>query len=139
MSTRCNIEIYDVWDDKEYLGARLYHHSDGYPEFMQGKLERFLNKTYEILKEAGFPYWWDSSRVVATMIMLSIEDYTDPLLPFSTDRGNDYEIKTDCKYRPNKGIPVFQPCIENAGDIEYLWKVVLFREEGKYKISHKEI
>jgi len=130
MSTRCNIEIYDR--DCKKPGVILYHHSDGYPEFMDKKLRSFLKAAYEYLKEAGYGYWWDSERVGAVLIALSIEDYKEPLKPFSTDRVSQYkDHKTP--HRPDGGVPVFQPCLELHGDIEYVYKVTL-GEEGKFGI-----
>jgi len=138
MGTRCNIEIYDKWSEDWSCGVILYHHSDGYPDFMKGKLKRFLEKTFEILTEAGYPYWWDSERVAAVMIMLSIEDYENPLLPFSTNRSNSFEPRDP--YRPNEGIPVFQPCLKLHGDIEYIYRIRLDPEKnGKFTISQKKV
>jgi hypothetical protein len=136
MSTRCNIEIYDSPNGR--CGAMLYHHSDGYPEFMQGKLERFLKATYEYLKEAEYPYWWDSERVAAILIVLSIEDYEQPLKPFSTERDNKYQILGKKEYRPDGGVPVFQPCMDRHGDIDYVWKVYL-KDAGEFEIKCENV
>jgi hypothetical protein len=125
MSTRCNVEIYDGFN-RESPGAMLYHHSDGYPSFMAGKLDRFLKAAYEYLTDSGYSYWWDSERVAAVLIALSIEDYTNPLKPFSTDRVNRYDTQNPSKeYRTDGGVPVFQPCLRLHGDIEYVWRVYL--------------
>ena len=51
MSTRCNIQIFDSGDKKP--GAILYHHSDGYPEFMEKKLRNFMVKAFQVLKMPG--------------------------------------------------------------------------------------
>jgi hypothetical protein len=149
MSTRCHVELYDAWykdhtkQEKTFsLGVRLYHHSDGYPSFMRNKLKRYLTAAYEYLKEAGYPYWWDSERVAAVLIALSIEDYEQPLKPFSTDRANSYAQKNGKypeEYRVYGGVPAFQPCLNEHSDIEYVWKVVLQPEEGKFKISHTHV
>lgn len=137
MSTRCNIEIYDDQWDKEKPGAILYHHSDGYPEFMLDKLNTFLKETYELLKEAEYPYWWDSERVASIMILLSVEDYKEALKPFSTDRHNKCDNENmDDAYRPYHGIPVFQPCLTLHSDIDYVYKIHLTKE-GKYYINHE--
>ena len=86
--------------------------------------------------EAGYSYWWDSERVAAVLVALSIEDYTNPLKPFSTDRNNKYGCKArteavegkadyDAEYRPDGGVPVFQPCLRLHSDIEFVWRVYL--------------
>ncbi len=132
MSTRCNIEIYD--QNQTEPGAILYHHSDGYPDFMLKKLNKFLKESYNVLQRAGYAYWWDSERVASVMIMLSIEDYEVPMLPFSTKR-TDYDFNQFSKpYRPEKGIPVFQPCVSLHGDIAYVYKVRLL-SEGQFNIE----
>jgi len=158
MSTRCHVELWDAWYKDApirgmnphgsktiltKLGVRLYHHSDGYPSFMRPKLKKFLPAAYEYLKEAGYSYWWDSERVAAVLIALSIEDYSEPLKPFSTDRDNRYVScvergdSPERPYRTNGGVPVFQPCMEIHGDVEYIWKVTLGPEEGAFKISYR--
>lgn len=131
MSTRCQIEI--CYEDGE-IGCLLYHHSDGYPSFMEKKLKAFLDKAYEYLTEKGYPYWWDPERVGALLILFSVEDYTTPILPYSTNRPDKWSDGVK-DYRVNSGIPIFQPSIQYHGDIEFVWKVVLKRD-GKYEISH---
>jgi len=118
MSTRCNIEFYTQYDEKNkpQKGVILYHHYDGYPRFMGNRLPKMLDRTFELLKGAGYPYWWDDERVTATLIKLD---------------GQDYEEKEEGR----GGIPVFQPCSSLHGDIEYLWRVYLGPKDGKYKIK----
>jgi len=137
-STRCQVAIYDAFDTKK-PGVLLYHHSDGYPDFMLPLLEKFLHKTYEVLKNAGYPYWWDSERVGAVMIWLSSEDYSEPLLPNSTNRLDHYESGKDTPYRPNGGVPVFQPTTIMHDDIEYLYKVYLKEKDGEFEIKVKKV
>jgi hypothetical protein len=137
MSTRCHIEIFDS-NDRVNPGCLLYHHSDGYPTFMKPKLDLFLKASFKYLKQAGYPYWWDSERVGACLIALSIEDYNKPLKPFSTKRESILDIskgKAHKPYRPNGGVPVFQPCLERHGDIEYIWKVFLLEKDGRFAIE----
>src|ERR1039458_10039215 len=135
MSTRCNVEIYDSFNT-ENPGAMLYHHSDGYPDFMMGKLDRFLKATFEYLTEAGYSYWWDSERVASILILLSIEDYKNPLKPFSTDRANKYDIKNPTQeYRIDGGVPVFQPCMKLHRDIEFVWRVYLGDTNGEVTVK----
>lgn len=143
-STRCQIELYTAFEDgtvEKKPEAVLYHHSDGYPDFMKPKLERFLKATYELMKKAGHGYWWDGERVAAVMIMLSAEDYSQPLIPYSTNRPDHYAsgASMDAVYRPNGGIPVFQPACQRHGDIEYLYKVIIGPKDGDYKITYKQV
>ncbi len=111
MATRSNIELYDghpVGAGDFYrwtLGVRLYHHFDGYPEWMGPELERILSEVRSVLTQHGSaPRWWDSERVGALMIRLSADNDVD-----------DYY----------QAVPRFQPCQERHGDINYIWKVYL--------------
>lgn len=132
MSTRCNIEIYDVNGGSKFLTARLYHHSDGYPSFMINKIKNFLN----FIKKEG-KCNWQGEDVAACMVMLSSEDYEFPMMPYSTNKSDRYNIsEPEKKYRPNNGCPCFLPCVKNHGDIDYIYKVEL-HSNGSYKISVK--
>ena len=111
MATRSNIELYDghrVGAGDFYrwtLGVRLYHHFDGYPEWMGPELERILSEVRSVLTQHGSaPRWWDSERVGALMIRLSADN----------DVADYYQ-----------DVPRFQPCQERHGDINYIWKVYL--------------
>jgi len=122
MSTGCQIEIWDRWNyGAPSKGTLLYHHNDGYPEFMYPKLKKFLNASYEYLKEAGYSHWWDSERVAAVMIALSIEDYYEPLMPIKLP------------HKPK--VPVFQPSLEQHENVEYLWRVYLGPKDGEFYIE----
>lgn len=139
-STRAQIELYTTYeygDVSRKPEVTLYHHSDGNPEFMQPKLERFLKTAYAYMKARGYGYWWDAERVGAVMIMLSAEDYKEPHLPYSTKRDDRYDSKKgfDSPYRPDSGIPVFQPACQLHGDLDYIYKVVLSKTEGDYTIK----
>lgn len=112
MSTRCNIYLHDF--DDVNPSVILYHHTDGYPDFMFHKLTRFVDNINTRLKDLNRYYWWDAERVGAMMIQLSAGDYTNPEI------GND--------------VPQFQPCIKKHGDIDYLYHIYLL-DDNKYKIT----
>lgn len=143
MSTRCTVRLYDQRKEAEYGPTMLYHHSDGYPDFMLPMLHEYMGAVYEHLKEAGYPYWWDQERVAAVMVLLSVEDYSVPMKPYSTKKlpGSYFyasDNKTSSKdYRPDGGVPVFHPCGALHGDLEYLYDIVL-GAEGKYEIYWRE-
>jgi hypothetical protein len=133
------VEIYDNYDEQDKPGAMLYHHSDGYPDFMGQKLTDFLDGTYERLEKAGYPYWWDSERVAAMLVLLSAEDYDEAKDPGSKGTpffGRRFKSFDDYKKeRPNYGVPVFQPAMVTHGDVEYIWKVHLHNKNGKFDIK----
>ena len=118
MSTRANVEFYTYYEDakstgkKPYKGALLYHHSDGYPEWMGGRLIKALEDAKNQLAQAGHSYWWDSERVSAIIVA---------------------QDANSSEYR--KGVPAFQPCSELHGDIEYLWRIYLGPTDGAYEIK----
>jgi hypothetical protein len=139
MSTRCNIEIYD-YDLPDTCNAMLYHHSDGYPEFMRPKLERFLKAAYKKIKDTGHAYWWDAERVAAAMILLSVEDYEEPMEPGRKSDPDPFPVApiplgpaAAQRGRPDNGIPAFLPCVRRHGDIAFIWKVYL-KKDGAFEI-----
>ena len=148
MSTRCSIEIIDTWTDedgktRENDPVLLYHHSDGYPSFMGPYLERMLKEAYQYLKDAGYSYWWDSERVSATMIVLSMMAYGIPERPKYTKIAADLKRVANAprgeyvspKYF-NGGVPYFQPCGGHHGDIEYIWRITLDgANNGEFEID----
>jgi len=139
MSTRCQVQLIDIWGEEEKkhqsVGAMLYHHMDGYPEFMGPYLEKMLKAIYEFLEKAGYPYWWDSERVAACMVLFSAMDYDKPVLPEKRKIEEDQINKQFGKRKYfNSGVPYFQPSQELHSDIEYLWKIILL-EKGEFEIK----
>lgn len=135
ISTRCQVDFYDCYRDlvtnrrRESLGARLYHHSDGNPDFMLGKLDRFLDAARDFIYTRQ-RHNWCAEMVATLMVMFSIEDYDKPLLPYSTNKPDEVTGHlrwSDC--RPAAGIPVFKVAHGMHGDIAYLYKVSL--SEGR--------
>lgn len=132
MSTRCQIEIMDgKFEDHKGMGVLLYHHSDGYPSFQLEKLQRFLDRVKTFLDEAEYPYWWDSERVAAVMVLLSAQSYDNPILLSQkkleaalTGGVPSYARDPDLKF-PDGGVPVYQPCRMWHGDICYIYVVEL--------------
>ena len=115
MSTRCHVEI---CDGSAGDGVLLYHHSDGYPSFQRPKLHRYLEGAFARLTAAGYPYWWDSERVAALLVMLSAGNYEKPAEPEAN------------------GVPVYQPAHSVHGDIEWFYSVLLDpAAQGKYTIE----
>ena len=112
MSTRAHIEIIDRHDrtDKrcDSLVVRLYHHFDGYPQWMGPELERLITEAKRILKNL---YWWDSERVGALMVALSANE---------AGYGS---------------VPTFQPTCAWHADIDYLWRVYLGPDPWEYSIE----
>lgn len=140
MSTRAHIALYDQYD-KEVPGALLYHHSDGYPEFMEPYLERMLEAVSKFLERAGYSYWWDSERVAAVMVLLSSTCYEEPSFPDEKRIASDPEQRYKggvVEFDFNGGVPYCQPCTRMHGDVEFLWKVKLL-PEGKFEIEYEEV
>ncbi len=110
MSTRCNIELYNENDYSP--GAMLYHHDNGFPEWMGPELERSLKAAYGVLCIGYQSYWWDAERVAALIIAESAKI---------------------------NGVPKFQPCMRRHGDIAYLWEIHLAQDPAKYEITARHL
>jgi hypothetical protein len=144
MSTRCTIEVVDTYKNKEGKLVEskhpvlLYHHSDGYPSFMGPYLEEMLTEAYKYLQDAGYPYWWDSERVSAVIVVLSMMEYETPTRPEYSKIAKETAKRKEKQFGSTKyhdgGVPYFQPCGDFHGDIEYIWRVVLL-DEGKFEIK----
>lgn len=121
MSTRATIELYNrrrtSTDEMIHeLGASLYHHHDGDPVHLGPKLEQSIEQAKKALQDAGKTYWWDSERIGALIISQSV------------DERSDYGA-----------VPFFQPCCSKHKDINYLWRVYLGPEFGRYEIEYTEV
>lgn len=122
MSTRANIEFWTYYQNPKNGGYHkpvkdglLYHHGDGYPEWMGPRLIKALEDAKKALIKAGYPYWWDAERVSAVIV------------------SQDARLPQNVEY--HGGIPSFQPCLKLHGDIEYLWRVYLGPKDGQYRIE----
>lgn len=139
MSTRCCIEIYDGdYNHKEHgKPVTLYHHSDGYPSFQLPKLATFLLETHKRLDKLGYPYWWDTCRVSAMLVLLSAKGYEKPECLGESDFKAATQRNSRAALRSRKlsvsqicmlpyGYPQYQPTSGLHGDIEYIYRVSLF-------------
>lgn len=131
MSTRSMTEFHFDWDKRTEPGALLYHHSDGYPDFMLPKVIKFLRATAKALKDCGYPYWWDPERVAAFFVLFSANGYSEPTLLTPAKVKVMIQVKTAKGYSDKvMGYPQFQPATDYHCDIEYLYRV-FFEEESK--------
>lgn len=117
MSTRCVVEIVDTDGD---FPVRLYHHQNGYPSFMLLKIEKFVVGSYEYLGGIGIPEWSnDPSQVAAMWVVLSMQDYENPIVPCV------HTLLQDKNKRLDEKSPRFRPIIDIPVDIEFLYKIFL--------------
>lgn len=101
MSTRANIHF----TDGERLSANIYRHSDGYPSGLGADLHRFLDEAAK-LNDNRFS---DAEYLAAKYLVWQASEY---------NHGSN----------PLDFLSV-SPCIEDHGDIEYLYKVVCENRE----------
>lgn len=115
MSTRAHIELIDRYDrtDKlcEGLVLRLYHHCNGYPQWMGPELERKLAEARLVLEKLNKRFWWDGERVGALMVAHSANEGA---------------------YSP---MPSFRPTFTWYTGIDYLWRVYLGPDPWEYSIE----
>jgi hypothetical protein len=139
MATRCCVRIHDpnVRDDND-CPVLLYHHHDGNEQFMLPKIEKFLNAAHYHLVKQGYEYAWNSPMVSALFVLLSVEDHSEPIMPFSTDRPDYYHIPHhDC--RANAGFPEFLPCGTLYDSLEFIYDIWLLPVSGAFRIGHNSI
>ena len=110
MSTRCNIHFVGHGG---HLTSNIYRHSDGYPEGVLPDLEKFFTELAAATRDTRFnsPEQLAARYMVWQAIQLAV-DYD-----FSGK-----EMKTTPKASPLDFLGV-SPCLEDHGDIEYLYKV----------------
>jgi hypothetical protein len=139
MGTRCQVQLHDT-DEKDSFGAMLYHHMDGYPDFMGPYLVKMLEAVREFIDRTGFA-WWDSERVAAVMVLLSSTHYDEPGFPDESRIAPDRKTMLMAevgKYDFDGGVPHFQPSQTIHGDIEYMWHVYL-SAEGAFRITYDDL
>lgn len=98
MSTRCNIIVKDRWNNRVYL----YHHHDGYPEFVGACLAEMLAgmQPWQI-KQHPFSI---ANKLVKNGIQYQTTDW----------RTHEPKVVTDDEYEITSGV---------HGDIEYLYVI----------------
>ena len=118
MSTRAVVNFYDggPGKSKKYLKAKVYRHSDGYPEGLGKDLKEFLNLVKETVPDNRFN---DASYLAAKWVVhdarqMSQDPVTHPLDFLSV------------------GI-----MMEDPGDIEFIYDVVCTGDEMP-KITHRK-
>lgn len=157
MSTRCHVEFMRPVYKKDEKGryvidetkpatveVRLYHHSDGYPEFQLVKVVKFLEHCSKLVTTTPC-YWWDNERVAAMFCGWSMGSYEEPNLKLDESNFFKYEWEKVRKEGKKKsevekngtgwGVPKYQPCSTAArhGDVEFVYQILLtdVDEQGK--------
>lgn len=109
MSTRANIHF--VYGDSDRIDANIYRHSDGYPSGLGVDLHRFLDEVGK-LNDTRFG---DPEYLAAKFLVWQAKEYA--------------ELNNRSPYRQETTGPAYlnflsvAPCIEDHGDIEYIYKV----------------
>jgi hypothetical protein len=117
MSTIATIELYDgVAEDAQNVvwtkSVDLYHHWDGYPEWMGPYLERELKRVRKLLEINRNLYWWNGLCVGALLIHGSVDGH-----------GAYQEV------------PRMQPCLGTQVGTDYLWRIFLSPTFGEFEID----
>lgn len=119
MSTRAVVNFYDTWDNKKFLTAKVYRHSDGYPEGLGADLNEFLKIIKEHLTDTRFD---DASYLAAKWVV------------FDSQRGRVVRNKVSMLNFLGVGLLMKDP-----GDIEYSYDVVCSSRGGVPKITHRKV
>ncbi len=108
MSTRSNIQFYQG----STLEANIYRHSDGYPEVGGADIARFLDRMASFNNTRFEDAEYLAARFVVFLAQMSAYKYEN--------RGDGYR-----RYPAEDPLDFISVgvCIENHGDIEYLYKV----------------
>lgn len=102
MSTRASIHF--CYHNEKKPVAIIYRHSDGYPEGLGADLERFINYLKKNVKDNRFsdPSYLAAKWVVWDALQMDSKGKATATLDFL-------------------GVGI---CMEDAGDIEYIYKVI---------------
>ena len=140
MSTRAMVEFYDGTPSNSFGPyVLLYHHSDGYPEFLYSDIDRRLNHAKKYVTESPC-FWWDATRVDGMFVAWSVGKYSEPDL--NPDNATFYAFEAQmAKEKGRKpvrngkgyGVPAYLPYLSYAGDIEYLYRVYIWGV-GNYEV-----
>jgi len=120
-------------EDKEPY-VLLYHHADMYPSFAIPDITRRLKHAMQYVSDPPCA-WWDPERVAGMFVAWSLGDYEKP----SLDPGEAYRVQFEIERAAKEGrepklngtgygVPVYQPALHYFGDIEFLYRVYLYRE-----------
>lgn len=139
MSTRCCVRLHDPEpQDQTDNPILLYHHRDGGERFMMPKIKRFLEASHAHLVTHGYEYAWNAPMVAALMIMFSVEDHADPIMPYSTDRPDNSDVPFDV-CRANGGLPELLPVAAVPDGVEHVYDVWLSPISGGFRIDHSGV
>jgi len=128
MSTRAVVNFYNDYNTKPRLVAKVYRHSDGYPDGLGEDLKKFL-KDVGKLSDTRFG---DASYLAAKWVVWDAEQHAVlyNLDMTKTPKANRLDFL---------GVGI---CMTDPGDIEYSYDVVCdssFGKESVPKITHKKV
>ncbi len=132
MSTRAVVNFYDTYNGKPHLRAKVYRHSDGYPEGLGKDLKEFLALLKKTVKDTRFG---DASYLAAKWV---VHDSERGNYRYET-RGDKYERVQNESRLDFLGVGII---MEDPGDIDYSYDVICDSSINKNvmpKIKHKEV
>lgn len=131
MSTRCMVRVTSSGLPWEEIPQYLYHHCDGYPEYILPLLERAFNAGMELIKGRyarfnGTPDFWEMGRAgkVAGLICA-----TDPLQFEPFPESNLRASKADAPYQSDLEY-VYAVHIVNKNDHEIRWFITVYEPKN---------
>jgi len=110
MSTRAIVEVVDSTNEK----WKIYVHGDGYPEWLEVRLETFIKKAKESDPKVTGNYQTCYGNIFGTNVALEPSRFATGLIAYLFNEGNSSVYLT---HR--------DPLKEKDTDIEYLYQVFL--------------
>lgn len=124
MSTRATINFGYEGDSKKHVVAKIYHHSDGYPDGQHGilaKLQRFFTAVEEQTTDTRFD---DPSYLAAKFVVFVAAGNREISRQYGGAKEGDCPLAF-------LGVGVLQ---ENPSDIEYEYFVSCGRSQGRPEV-----
>lgn len=114
MSTRAVVNFYDTYGKKKVLRAKVYRHSDGYPDGLGNDLKEFLQYVNTHLKDTRFQ---DASYLASKWVVWDAIAYRDLM-----NRADKYwPLVKDPSPLDFLGVGIV---LKDPSDIEYIYDVV---------------
>lgn len=133
MSTRCVINF--CWDTGKEVVAKIYRHSDGYPDGVLPDLQRFFE---DVKKQTGGDTRFnDPCYLSAKFVVWQAGEYAAPRAQYSGDPADKVK-KGDNPHMGSLNFLSVGVCLKNPGDIEYQYWVKCDGKGPTPSVTHRK-
>ncbi len=114
--------------DGDSVQARIYRHSDGYPESVLPDLQRFFTAVEEQTDDTRFN---DPEYLAAKFVVWATQDYREHVCGFIKGKGKDGPLN----------FLGYGVAADDHGDIEFIYSVDCSKKDkaGHPKVTHKHV